>query len=272
MAGNITFISPHLSDEATLTPDSEAATMEAANLLKPQPTDIWLRPGGAGQLELLIDLGASWAQWDTIFVGYLNADTTHTWNWRSGPTAADTLASGSPTWSSGEIDMLHSSTPSDWDRPHALIVLDDPATEASRWLRMRSDAGNYPSDFEAGRLMVATGFQPSVNFSVGAQPPQWREAKRWRRTEAGVILPQVGPRNRVLSVDLAHQTPAQALNSLQGFARRRGTSQDLLVLWSADPTALVQEQIVHGLLTEQPRMTVPAPQQFRVSLTVEEMI
>jgi hypothetical protein len=260
---------PLLSDAATIEASDEVASMPAAHLQRFQPTDWWQTNslGGGGQ-HLMVDLGASPGDYNLVSLLYTNALSTTEWRVRTGLTEAGTTAD--PSYDSGWIDHWPVTGLETWEWTHSLLWLPSGSERDERWVRI--DIRDAALDFyRAGRLYIANAWQPThhVKFGWGAG---FTEQTRRQYAEGGPVFPRIQPRRRTMPFRFNFLEEDEIFENAWEIDRRRGTSEDVLVVFDPTHPKHVHRWMVYGLMKDLPPVVNDAYQIYEKPFEIEEAI
>ena len=167
---NLVIASPALGDAATITASSEVDGAPATHLRTSQPGEVWRSTGTTPALT--IDLGASRR---VNLIALLYTQCTDAATWTIGGSDTVTNIASAPTFATS--GTFRSSAPRDargWR--HGLAWLEPllGASDAYRYWHIALSDPTYAAGFvQAGRLVVADGWQPGINLDRG-----WRMRRR----------------------------------------------------------------------------------------------
>lgn len=264
--GRVVIATPELSDSATIYSSSTASSMPATNLQIMQPGEpACFTTPSAAHVEL--DLGSAQAI-NLIWLGYTNASSTATWRIRAASTQS--ALTTSPGYDSGLMTHWPSSHASTWERTHALKWLGS-SLQTYQWWRIDiADASNTEGVYRAGRLYLTNAFQPSNNAKYGVALSIIEQA---RRTESlgGEVHPRLAARRQAQDFTIEHLTKAEMLGVFYKYLRKRGVSQDILVILDPEETTYLLEYTVYGLLRDAGRIEIPTFNRYAVNVSIEEM-
>ncbi|HTE35709.1 MAG TPA: hypothetical protein VK634_11140 [Reyranella sp.] len=160
----ILFLSPRLSDLATLTASSEVGSLPATFVKNPEPTKVWRTTGCAAE-SLVIDFGAA-AVVDTAAIVAHNATAAGTVRLRLAATVPGLTAA--PSVDSGVVSLWPSSGKhADPDWPHELSLARAVNGMAYRYARLDfADPANPAGYLEFGRIAAGRAWQPAMNIDL----------------------------------------------------------------------------------------------------------
>lgn len=182
---NILFLSPRLSDLATLTASSEVGALPATFAQNPEPTKVWRTTACAAE-SLILDFGVGGAILNQAALVAHNLTSAATIRLRLADTVPDLTAS--PAKDSAAVSAWPSSgkhTDPDW--PHELSLVGVTNSTAYRYARLDFiDAANAAGYLEFGRIAVGRAWQPVANVdldpAIGFVPIDVQEANSYGQT------------------------------------------------------------------------------------------
>jgi hypothetical protein len=151
-------------DAAVVTASDAVGTLPVSNLKRYMPFDRWRTNLTVEEAYLTIDFGSA-KPVRVVWLGYTNASEDATWRVRAATSEANLTAD--PVYDSGTMSHWPASNLSNWERTHALLVLQ--GALACRWWRI--DVNNVDSDdnyYECGRLYMADPWTPSRGMDQSA--------------------------------------------------------------------------------------------------------
>lgn len=206
---NALIATPTLSDAATLTADSEEATLPATNVQTFQPEKVW-RTAGLTNMRLIFDFGSA-VTINTAFAMFTNLTSAATMKIRGATTEANLAAA--PGYDSGTITALDSGIPSDWDRPSAFKHI---GTDPSyRWWDWQFwDAANPDGYIEVGKVVLDDPWIFAYNLDFD-HPMGWEESSLQHRAQGGrsSVTDRQGSQRRKIDFTLKGQSKADMYNN-----------------------------------------------------------
>lgn len=177
-------------------------------------------------------------------------------------TAAGTVAAGAVyAWDAATSGLAYDSgrayaLPSDTDADdrdgwmaQTTYVTDTDAT-ARYWRINISDTSNPDGYVDIGRLIIASGIQPSVNASLGATLG-WTTSSTREESDGGAFIHNTRARRREARILLDVQSEAEAFGDLWLMQQRAGTTgQVFFVLDADDDATLLWKRSFLGVLRE----------------------
>lgn len=182
---NILFLSPRLSDLATLTASSEVSSLPATYAQNQEPTKVWRTTGCAAE-SLILDFGAGGAVVNQAALVAHNLTSAATIRLRLADTVPDLTAA--PAKDSTAVSAWPTSgkhTDPTW--PHELSLVGVTNSTAYRYARLDFiDAANADTYLEFGRIAVGRAWQPTYNLdldpSIGFVPLDVQEPSPYGQT------------------------------------------------------------------------------------------
>lgn len=251
---NIVIATPVLSDQATLTTAGTVASgLPLANLKSYRPSKV-CRWTSLSNISVIADLGSAQSL-TLVALLFCNGTGAATWRVRIASTEGG-LAS--PTYDSGALPLTAQAT-------HHFAAV------TGRWVRIDvTDAANPAGFFEAGRLYIASAWQPALNVAEGWQLAFEDDSEVARTLDGGMLVMQ-RKRRRLLRASFRFQTEAELYSRAYNLISARGLGQDLLVI--RDPASGYRaQQTVYGLLAETAPIVHATAGLYDWDLTVRELI
>jgi hypothetical protein len=268
---NLILAEPSLSDAGTLYSVTSASSVApATNLQTTQPKEVTETTSATGSFLWHIDLGAS-ASYDLVALLFTNLSATATW-----------AISTSASIATGFSDILVSTTfraagQAGHTRPHGFYLHGSTLTAPDhRYLRITiADASNPDGVIRLGRLYVAKVYQPTANADVGAALG-FEDTSPIFYTSAGESIATVNEPLPTASFSLT-ATGAAAWAEVQAnlyeLYRKRGASQDMLMIFDPTDASYAGRLIRYGRLQQRFGITYPAPfQTYQAAFEIRGMI
>ena len=268
---NILLAHAKLSDAATIyapTGESDQSYAPVTNLQKIQPKDVWQTQGVASTIKRDVDLLAG-ASYNLVALLFTNASSTATWTLSTGTnglTFGTTLISGQSFRAGGQ--STESGT-----RWHGFYYSSTAITD--RYLRIQiSDTSNADGYFRAGRLVVASGYQPTTNMLYGMAFGFEDLSTRTLTTAGETITRRIEPVPTVRFTLEAAGTGAEAevYNSIHALARRQGSSRDVLAILDPSDSTYGGAKIYYGLLQPGVAIEVPSYNLYRTTYQITGLL
>lgn len=142
----------------------------------------------------------------------------------------------------------------------------------ARFLRVDlSDANNPAGYLQAGRLVVAPAYRPSVNLRFGWSLQQVDES-RVSRSRGGQTYIDTVPLFRRLSFELGFLGKDEAYGYLYELHRTKGVSGDLMVMVDPEDGLHRHRETIYGRLSSVDPITNPDLGVYGLRLTVDELL
>ncbi|HUU45196.1 MAG TPA: hypothetical protein VM118_05630, partial [Acidobacteriota bacterium] len=161
----------------------------------------------------------------------------------------------SPTYSTGWVKAYPVIYPSDmplWDDPgtwDGYLAQDEydlgetygwthvlTAPTNGRYCRVEiDDTANPDTYIDLGRLVIASGYQPIINFEVGAGLG-WQTASTVSETDGGASYHNDRPRKRIFNCVLIYQSDDEAMVHMWTIQRMLGTSTQIFFVFDISDT------------------------------------
>jgi hypothetical protein len=135
-----------------------------------------------------------------------------------------------------------------------------------------SDTANPAGYFQAGRFIAGVSWSPRINMGYGARI-RWPDPSEARRTLGGrrVVTPR--PRYRAFEMVFERLSKSEALGTAFEVDRTLGKGGDfILVTEPSEGGEFVFRRAIYASLTDTAAMEEPDFQQWRWSLSAEELI
>lgn len=160
------------------------------------------------------------------------------------------------TGGSGDFELINNYF-SDWatasDRRHGLWWY--PAGLTNRWVRIDIDStGNADGVFDAGRLVIASAYQPTRNAAYGIAYG-FIDASQRDRTPFGNTITNRQGIIPTLSFDIHLDSEAEFYANTFQLQQERGGSRPVFILAEPDHATLAHDKMYYGLLNPTQRTT-----------------
>jgi len=182
---NILFLSPRLSDAATLTASSEVTSLPATFVQNQEPSKKWRTTGCTGE-SLILDFGVGGTVIDAVAVVGHNLTSDATIRLRIANTVGNLTAA--PAEDSTALSAWPSSGKhADEDWAHELSLIQIVNATARRYAQIDfADAANPAGYLEFGRIAVGRPWQPTANLdldpAIGFVPIDVQEPNSYGQT------------------------------------------------------------------------------------------
>lgn len=165
---NITFLSPVLSDAATLAASTQVSSLPVANLQNMQPKKKW-RSTSTTEF-ITFDFGTAGAALNSLALIGHNLTSAATLRMRGAATAGGVTSA--PTFDTTALSAWPATgKPADSYWNQYLSWLEWVNVAALRYWRLDiADSGNAAGYLQAGRVMAGTYWRPTLNFDIDGAP------------------------------------------------------------------------------------------------------
>lgn len=144
---------------------------------------------------------------------------------------AGSLPWGHPSLWDGRItEEDRAFAPVPWVRVFPAAVL------ARYWYVEISDAGNPDGYFELPRLVIARGWQPSINIGYGAAQ-SWEDLSQVQTSPTGADFADERPKRRAIRCNLQYVPQNEGLIFVSDLQARLGTTRQLFFIFDPDDAA-----------------------------------
>ena len=273
------------ADDGTLSGGSWSGSLPLANLQDRQPS-IVARSTSAAAANTIVNCDFGEAR--TIsFVALLKHNLTQQGQWRV--RLSNDAAFATSLYDSGQIDIWPTVYPFGvglwgefvWGGKlttaeaatygiNAYRVL--AASVFARYLRIELfDTANAAGYLQAGRLIAAPAWQPSINLQYGWQIEQVDESRK-TRSRGGQTYVDIVPKARRLSFALASLEEDEMWGYAYELDRQKGVGGDILVMVDPAKTTHLHRQTVYGTLAQTSPIANPAFARFDKAFAVEELL
>lgn len=221
------------SDAATITGTPWLSTMPVANLLNRKPGKL-ARTSSLTSISITMQLATARA-WNGIFIGNHNGTSAATMRVRAAQTEGNlTAAPGLDTTALSMWPATGRPTDEEWEPFNSCRRFTN--STAYLWWRVDiADPANPAGYFQAGRIIGATRYQPTFNYTpevaIGYAPADLRNESQFGYTDT-----QARRRPRVARVPFDAITEADAMTKMLEIQRRIGGARDAFIMLDADAT------------------------------------
>ena len=282
---NMLIVYRNYADIGLLSGGSWQPTLPIGNLADRHPSRV-ARTTGTPPEDTLIEVDVGEAR-PIRFIGLLRHNLTQSARWRI-RTASGPELSGE-TYDSGWLDAWPAVVPfgvgvwgefnwggrlnADEARAYgiaALHLID--AAPRHRFVRIDLDDADNPAGYlEAGRLLVAPAWQPTVNLQHGWSIEQVDDS-RIVRSLGGQAFVDVKPKYRRLRFTLEHLGADEMFGNAYELERLKGKGGDVLVMVDPEQPTHRHRQTVYGMLAETTPISNPYHTSFAKEFVVEELV
>ena len=141
-----------------------------------------------------------------------------------------------------------------------------------RYMRIElDDAANPDGYLEAGRLIVAPAWEPTINLQYNWSLEQVDES-RIVRSRGGQAYVDSKPKFRRLKFTLSDLQRDEMLGNAYELERLKGKGGDVLIMVDPDDAQHIHRQTVYGHLADTSAITNPYSTRFSKEFTIEELI
>jgi hypothetical protein len=177
------------------------------------------------------------------------------------------LNAGEPGYSDGELTQAQLDAGYQYD----LIAFPTAGTIAQFWRTELDDTTNAAGYVEIGRLVIANGYQPTINFSNGASLGVQTSTTR-TETDGGAFYFNERPRRRLFNGVIEYLGIDEALVRLYEMERLLGTHEQFLFVYDPADTYHLHRRAFVATLAELSPMSMPyAPYGSKPIAVVEEV-
>lgn len=240
MPGPVYLITPEFSEvvlDAAIFVTSTAAGTAKANLVKPQPTDIW-RAGGLGIHNIDIDLTTAKAVACAALL-FTSLETGTTFTVTAGATQ------GAATYTSGAITLAAFEGEADTPRRHLIHI---PATpQTYRWWRFAIAAQS--TAFTAGNVVLGPAWQPDAEYSMSIGGSVGGDLVT---TDGGNLIAAAPWREMAPEIDLNILATTEAIHEekMQRLLRLRAVRKPVLLARDLSTANYTQQRVVWGYIAD----------------------
>lgn len=272
-------------DDGSLSGGAWTAGLPRANLATRQPSML-ARTNSvvADDTQVTLDIGEARP---VAFVGLLRHNLSQSGQWRI--TVSDDPSFATLKHDSGMVDIWPAITPFgiglwgefQWGgKLDPLLVgtygIDGfhvlPASVRGRYVRIElSDTANAAGYLEAGRLVVAPAWQPSVNLQYGWSIEQVDDS-RSVKSRGGQTYVDQRPKYRRLTFTLDHLEADEMFGNAYELERLKGKGGDVLVVLDPEDSKHRHRHSVYGLLAQTTPVSNAYAGRFAKEFVVEELI
>lgn len=195
----------------------------------------------AASTQFETDLGVARAVRVIALVKH-NISTAGTWRVR-GSSAAGTFSGGPLVYDSGTVNVWPTALTAEQveGMNQIALVVPSAAQSARYWLIEITDTANSNGYVEIARLVIAGGWQPTINMSVGATLGLETDSTRVA-SDGGAMIHTRKPVRRTMHFTLADLPEAEQLGSGFDLQRIAGTSRQLFYVYDPDDTTLARHR------------------------------
>lgn len=249
----------NLADAATLSTDSEQASLPASNVQQQHVSRKWQTAAGVKSAYLLLDLGSSQS---CALLALLGTNFTSAATLRLRGSVTDPTATGSLAYDSGSIAA---GVVVGYGSAYKAF-----AATASRYWRIDVADATVDDNLAVGRVFLGPSWEPAVNMQIGWSV-RFADQSRKARSSAGQRWVDVRPKPRVLEFELDYLTEAEIYANAFALALAQGITGDVLAIPDIDGDYLPQ-QAVWGALEDLAPVVEPRLALYSQKFTIEETL
>ena len=125
-----------------------------------------------------------------------------------------------------------------------------------RYVRIEIDDTANPDTYvDIGRVVLASGYQPVINFEVGAQLG-WQTSSKSVESDGGAVFHDERSRRRVFNCVLANQSEDEAMVHLFEIERLLGTSEQFYFIYDIADTVHIARRSFICTMEELSRLVI----------------
>lgn len=272
-------------DDGGLSGGSWETGLPLGNLAERQPSRL-ARTTSAAALDsqVILDIGEARP---IAFIGLLRHNLSQKGQWRI--TASDDAGFASLVHDTGFVDIWPAISPFgiglwgefQWGgKLDPLLVgtygIDGfhvfPMSVRARYVKVElSDTANAAGYLEAGRLIVAPAWQPTINLQYGWSIEQVDES-RSVKSRGGQTYVDQRPKFRRLSFTLEHLEADEMFGHAYELERLKGKGGDVLVVLDPDDSKHRHRHSVYGLLADTTPVSNAYAGRFAKEFVIEELV
>ena len=272
-------------DDGTLSGGSWESGLPAGNLANRQPSRVARSTSeAASATQLVLDIGEARP---IAFIGLLRHNLTQKGKWRI--TVSDDAGFPTLLYDSGSVDIWPAITPFgiglwgefQWGGKLDPLLVDTYGIDGlhvldssvrARYVKVELiDETNSSGYLEAGRLIIAPAWQPTINPQYGWSIEQVDESRSVRSSGGQTYVDQ-RPKFRRLSFALEHLEADEMFGNAYELERLKGKGGDVLVVLDPDDSKHRHRHSVYGLLADTTPVSNPYYGRFAKEFVVEELI
>jgi len=247
------------ADAASLTTDSEQASLPASNVQQAHLSRKWQTAAGVKSAYIVFDLGSSLACGLLAVLGsnLAPAATLRLRGSVTDPTGAGSLAYDSGTIAAGAVSGYGAAY-------HAFTGV------ASRYWRLDLADASVPDNLQAGRVFLGPKWTPAIGMAIGGSVTPVDPSRRGK-SYGGQAYANELPQFRVMEFTLDFQAEAEIFANAFAMARANGIVRDVLAIPDIGGTYLSQ-QAVYGLLEASEPIVNDKLNLYRQKFRIEERL
>lgn len=279
---NVLIVRADWSDSAAISSSTSGTdTLPVANLKKKQPGDIWETSVNTS----IITLDRYVTSKPFNFVGLLYTNMTTVSTWQVEASNAPTFPGNAGDYDSGVVTFVGSPTLITPERRHGFVlpssanmnfgeegyILGGSGGLARRYVRI-SLTNSGASTIQAGRLIVGQAYQPTKNYSEGANPFGLIDPTVVTETVGGQRIPREGAELRhTCRFALALLDKSETYMNVPAIMEACGAKEDVLVILDPAESTYVERMMFYGTLAARQSISNTAYDLFEQTFEVEEL-
>lgn len=232
---------------SVITPSATATGYNGDNMANDQMGLVWNSGAGSSTRDIIIDLGADTAIDTIVLVGLRGA--TSSWDWSIDLATEAQGAFTGGFFAGTSRDLLAGANMPVSGLGKALWQASSETSPPASVRYVRINFTNLSSAaVEVSRIIIASAFQPAINFSFGAVFG-FRSMGRLEFSKAGVPLRRQAAKLRAVGLRFTGATQAEVDDSIHPMFERLGNDTPLCIVTDPAADANLQNRIYFGYLT-----------------------
>lgn len=232
---------------STITPSATASGYTGANMALDQMGLVWNSGSGSATRDIEIDLGADTALDTIVLIGLNGAQSTWDWSIDLATAAQGPFTGAFFAGTSRDLLAGANATTSGLGKAFWQASSETSPPASARYVRINfTNLSN--AAVEVSRIIIASAFQPSINFSYGAAYGV-RPLGAVNFSNTGVLLRRQAAKMRGVGLSFRAATQAEIEDSIQPLLERIGNDKPLCIVTNPDANANLQNRIYFGFLT-----------------------
>lgn len=249
----------NLADDASISTDSEIATLPASNVQVAHVAQKWKTATGVKSAYVIFDMGSSIAC-DTAAL--LGTNITSSGTVRVRASDADPTVTGSLLRDTGS---LASGAKTGYGGIYKQFT-----TATARYWRIDIADATVSDNLEVGRVFLGPSWTPSINMQLGWSVTPVDPSLR-TPSYGGQVYADEKPQQRVVQFELDFMNEAEMFGNAFALARANGVVRDVLAIPDIDGSYL-PEQAVWGLLSASAPLVNEKLSLYRQKFSIEERL
>lgn len=249
----------NLADDASISTDSEIATLPASNVQQEHVVQKWHTVAGVTSAYLIFDMGASVTA-DVLAV--LGANLSAAGTVRVRASDSDSTVTSSTLLDTG---ALASGIVGDF----ASIYKQFASTTARYW-RLDFDDSSLEDNIQIGRVFIGPSWEPTYNMMLGVAYID-DDPSIVSRSRAGQRFVEELPHQRGIMFELDFLSESEMMDNAFAMARANGIARDVLVIPDIASSYLAQKSVFGPCVASTPVVNDKL-YLYRQKFTVEERL